>query len=250
LIIIDSNQIRGRKLFEKCQSVLPDINIYWCFSFDNNEYECFYRKSNGQLFDRQSQPINGCLPKLSTLALWHSSDSKNKPEILSEISIGFRGGKIRQQSNFRYNLLKELDADTIESVMTNEKIQEFWNWACDSGKKPLKGKLPSLIYCEDPALIALQIICQLYLKFYADIELRIDKDNFKNVKDLWLSTFDTVENLEHQFAEHAKKIDDPITELIQSLSKIQSMENFNFWTVSDRQKLKQICLRCLKISIA
>ncbi|TYQ30499.1 hypothetical protein [Pseudanabaena sp. UWO310] len=236
LIIIDSNQARSTEITKKCQKSLPKIKIYRCLSRDMKTYECFYYQSDSEFFKPSPLPVEP-----AKLALWHYRDDDKgyKPTISTEISVGFGGLGRESNSNFAYHILSKLDVDNVATVLTNEKIRELWDWACDPSRS--ENSLPSLIRWFDPALIALQLLCQGYLEVYDNPIVNPKHRDLVNTRDWWLCPFNTIEDLQRYFTHYTKIPNNPIGELIEVIQ--QSDRSI----VANEQKLRQICLQCLKV---
>jgi hypothetical protein len=239
LLIIDGDEDSPRpaKLAKQFNLVVPGVEIYWGYS-NKMGYEYGYYRANDDVFRSQSLPAEA-----AKLALWHYRDKLHHFDIEPIVTVGFggKGSEPNSHPNICYHIVDELElAKPLD-------IKELWNWACNSERAGIN--LPKLISSNDLALLSLQILCQLYVELYADINLQIDKENFKNIKNLWMSTFNTLENLQRSLAKHTQDKNNIIAKLIESISQLQSIEEVNTWTVTDRQVMQQLCLQCLKISI-
>jgi len=242
LLIVDDNEDRSDEITKKCQENLPHIKVYkQFFNPAMQEYNYFYYQPDIEDFKKSPLPSEPAI-----LALWHYRNDDDDPNIFPKISVGFGGTGKEPNSNFKFHISSKLNFDDVATVLTSEKIIELWNWACD--EKRSDKSLPSLIRDYDPALLALQILCKGYLKVYDDLALptanaKIIAEQCKlvNTREWWLAPFNTVEDLQSHFTHDTKILNNPIGELVEAIQQP------DLWTDPNQQKLRQICLQCLKV---
>jgi hypothetical protein len=254
LIVIDRED-RNNQIIKECQEALPETKIYRCLYNKDREvpkYEYHYYDPSS------SEPFKPCinLPKeQAILALWHYRDSEYKPIYVPKVIVKFGGGRKENDPNF-YHMSSKLDEYNIQNILVHEKIRELWKWACNPSDK----KLPRLIRSYDPALIALKMLCGLYLRLYKDIKFPVERNNLENIRSLWLSTFQTVENLRSYFTESTEIPNNLVTELIKTMQQIEKIIEIetrksdlwvatDLWTSTDLENLQQICSQCLDIPL-
>jgi hypothetical protein len=257
IVIIDSNKDRNNQIIKEFQEALPEIKIYRCFYNRDREvpkHEYHYYDSSSIDID-PFKPCRNLPQEQAIIALWHYRDAQYEPTYLPKVIVKFGGGGEENDPNF-YHMSSQLNLDNIQNVLLHEKVRELWKWACNPSDK----RLPRLIRSHDPALMALQMICGLYLKLYKDIKFPIERNTLESIKSLWLSTFQTVENLQSYFTQSTESPNNPIAEIINAIQQIEktlkvesdksdSWVTTDLWTSTDLEKLEQICSQCLNIPL-
>jgi hypothetical protein len=244
LVIGEGRGIRNKMLefSSKIKTILPNgVEIYWSYK-EGELYKLNHYLANGNNF--MSIGIETLSHQAATLSLWHYSDYEENYDyelfIKSKIIVGYGGNgrELNQNPNISYHITSPMSFAQLAASLDSKDFNELFDWACDSNRSYTK--LPALISLPyDAALLALQILCQGYLKVY-DNPLYIN-----NVDEIdlnwWSDPFDDLNNIYTCFTKYTETNNNPVKELIKIIQQPDLTKAI------EQQKLQQLCIQIKKL---